>query len=297
MLKMLLAVLAGLVFATSFANAGPNIINYQGTLFNKDGSKANGSVNMVFSAYSSATGSSPLWTETWSAAATPSNPVIVTNGSFNVMLGAVNPFPTSFFSEHQNTYLGIKIGTDSEMLPRQQFASVGYAFSAVNALSAVNGVPKGGVIMWSGAVTAIPDGWALCDGTNGTPDLKDRFIVGAGKGYVTGATGGETAHILTIGEMPNHNHSGATGNDSPDHIHYDAGHTHIQNKFDSSGGVTQVGGGSGSGTNITNTSTQPGFASIGGASTRHTHMISAEGGGAPHNNLPPYYALAFIMKL
>ena len=52
------------------------------------------------------------------------------------------------------------------------------------------GIPIGGIIIWSGAQNAIPQYWQLCDGTNGTPDLRDRFIVGAGNNYTVGATGG-----------------------------------------------------------------------------------------------------------
>lgn len=51
-------------------------------------------------------------------------------------------------------------------------------------------IPIGGIIMWSGAQNAIPQYWQLCDGTNGAPDLRDRFIVGAGNNYTVGATGG-----------------------------------------------------------------------------------------------------------
>ena len=50
--------------------------------------------------------------------------------------------------------------------------------------------PSGGIVMWSGSVASIPSGWLLCDGTNGTPDLRNRFIVGAGSTYAVGATGG-----------------------------------------------------------------------------------------------------------
>lgn len=53
---------------------------------------------------------------------------------------------------------------------------------------------KGIIVQWSGAVVDIPTGWHLCDGTEGTPDLRDRFVVGAGNGYAVGATGGNVNH-------------------------------------------------------------------------------------------------------
>lgn len=73
-----------------------------------------------------------------------------------------------------------------------------------------NAVPSGIICMWSGESTAIPSGWHLCDGEEGTPDLRDRFIVGAGSTYKVKDTGGEATHKLTTNEMPSHNH-GFTG--------------------------------------------------------------------------------------
>ena len=73
-----------------------------------------------------------------------------------------------------------------------------------------NAVPSGIICMWSGESTAIPSGWHLCDGNEGTPDLRDRFIVGAGNTYKVKDTGGEATHKLTTNEMPSHNH-GFTG--------------------------------------------------------------------------------------
>lgn len=66
-------------------------------------------------------------------------------------------------------------------------------------------IPTGGIIIWSGATADIPMGWFICDGTNGTPDLRDRFVVGAGSTYAVGVTGGATTVNLQ------HNHGGATG--------------------------------------------------------------------------------------
>lgn len=117
-------------------------------------------------------------------------------------------------------------------------------------------VPSGIICMWSGSV--IPTGWNLCDGTNGTPDLRDRFIVGAGNTYEIGNSGGSNSVTLTVEQMPSHSHTYsdtyASGNDG------------------------QTGAGA---VRSSNTSTK---------STSNT------GGGQAHENRPPYYALAFIMK-
>ncbi len=65
-------------------------------------------------------------------------------------------------------------------------------------------VPSGVIVMWSGTLATIPDGWALCDGTNGTPDLRARFILGASAGQNPGGTGGSSSHSHSIGS---HYHS------------------------------------------------------------------------------------------
>jgi microcystin-dependent protein len=69
-------------------------------------------------------------------------------------------------------------------------------------------IPIGGIIMWSGTTSDIPAGWALCNGvaSNGLtpPDLRDRFIVGAGSAYSPKATGGATSHTLAATNLPTH---------------------------------------------------------------------------------------------
>jgi len=119
-------------------------------------------------------------------------------------------------------------------------------------------VPPGVIVMWSGSIANIPSGWALCDGTNGTPDLRNRFIVGAGSSYAVGAKGGAAEVTLTVDQMPSHRHSVAA-------------------QFGSGSGVTGL--------------------YYGDGTTSKTVWTSYVGDGKPHENRPPYYALAFIMKL
>jgi microcystin-dependent protein len=68
-------------------------------------------------------------------------------------------------------------------------------------------VPVGGIIMWSGSVTAVPAGWALCDGNGGTPDLRDRFVIGAGTTYKVGDKGGRASVTLGTNNIPAHQHT------------------------------------------------------------------------------------------
>ncbi len=63
-------------------------------------------------------------------------------------------------------------------------------------------MPIGTILAYNGILDDIPKGWHLCDDTDGTPDLRDRFLTGAGASYTLGATGGENFHTLTIREMP-----------------------------------------------------------------------------------------------
>lgn len=152
------------------------------------------------------------------------------------------------------------------------------------------GIPVGGIIIWSGSSSNIPSGWRLCDGLEGTPDLRDRFVVGAGgNSYHVGDTGGEAAHTLTTAELPSHSHGSGTltTNNAGEHRH-----TYTCNYGETSS-VSGVGGPSS--TNPANEGNPTSYDGI------HTHAISgstaAAGSGAAHNNLPPYYALCYIMRI
>ena len=171
-------------------------------------------------------------------------------------------------------------------------------------------VPQGGIIMWSGSVASIPTGWLLCDGTNGTPDLRNRFIVGAGDTHAPGATGGEDSTTLAEANLPSHTHSfsATTSGQSVDHTHggttnTTGAHTHT---VTTTGGVSADQGGAGSSNagDLTRTTSSAGDHShtftTGGTSTDHTHTVSgttgATGSGTALDNRPAFYALAFIMK-
>lgn len=160
-------------------------------------------------------------------------------------------------------------------------------------------VPKGLICMWSG--TIIPSGWALCNGTNGTPDLRDRFIVGSGGAYTTGNIGGSAEVILTTAQMPNHTHaltiSGLVTSEAGVHTHtlYAVNNDSNYAKYP---GFYSLDSGF-----YARTSRNYGSSVESPESGGHTHTISgtgtlgSTGGDLAHENRPPYYALAFIMKL
>ena len=160
-------------------------------------------------------------------------------------------------------------------------------------------IPTGVITMWYGSIASIPSGWYLCDGTNSTPDLRDRFIVGAGSTYGVAATGGSANATLV-----SHNHTGTstfTGSALGTHTHgvTDPGHVH--------GGVINFTGSSFTGPNdrgSANTNTSSALtgisivaASAGTPAGSVATSISTEGSSATNANLPPYFALAYIMKL
>ncbi len=152
-------------------------------------------------------------------------------------------------------------------------------------------LPSGMIVMWSGTLANIPSGWVLCDGSNGTPNLLDRFIVSVpNNGTNPGATGGANTYSLSVAQLPSHNHTGS-GTTSAD-----GSHTHTLPGYHLTG---QAGGplpwynwANSSYAVNTNTTSADG---------QHTHSYSfttsATGSGAAVDNRPAYYALAFIMKL
>lgn len=123
-----------------------------------------------------------------------------------------------------------------------------------------------------GGVDNIPDGWNLCDGTNGTPDLRDKFILGAGSTYSIGDIGGESEVTLTTTQIPDHFHAVEYGNDT---LYITAGNI---------------------GSSMGNTTYRTVLMANSTRSSDNDLTYPYEGGNA-HNNIPPYYALAYIMKI
>jgi microcystin-dependent protein len=159
--------------------------------------------------------------------------------------------------------------------------------------SASGAFPMGGIIIWSGLATAIPSGWALCDGNNGTPNLLDRFIVGAGSTYTVGSNGGSSNVTLSTTQLPSHTH-GATVDSGGAHQH----NYYIGNNY----GSGSISGARMSCTGIfwenrTNLTSYATSLTASNGAHIHTASISNLGGGLGHENRPPYYALCYIMKV
>lgn len=152
-----------------------------------------------------------------------------------------------------------------------------------------SGFPSGGIILWSGSIVSIPSGWLLCNGTSGTPDLRDRFVVGAGTTYAVGATGGNATITLTEAQLPAHTHTFSATTSTT------GAHTHTEQNYSSNG----TGDGSGPGASCCGgTIENSGVQTL--SSGNHSHTVSGTtssiGSGSAVENRPPYYALAYIMK-
>ena len=181
------------------------------------------------------------------------------------------------------TDLGITDGTASGQVLTTD-GSGNFSFTALPA--AVSSVPSGIISLWSGASNAIPAGYALCDGNNNTPDLRNRFVIGAGSAYGVGATGGSADATLVA---HTHTFSGSTSTKS------------LTGTFDTSKPNAATG--------IVSVSSE-GIGPAGDGSqysgarytidASHSHTLSGStgstGSSATNANLPPYYALCYIMK-
>jgi hypothetical protein len=146
-----------------------------------------------------------------------------------------------------------------------------------NAPASAPAVPAGAILLWSGSTGSIPAGFLLCDGNNGTPDLRDRFIIGAGNTYAVNATGGSADSIVV-----SHTHAATS-------VVTDPGHTHgyIRNV----GAPNNAAGSIPNDINNQSATTNSNTTGITVATTNSSTGVSGVGA-----NIPPYYALAYIQK-
>lgn len=307
----------------------PDRMSYQGFLVDGSGvalaTNTPANFPVVFRIYDDAEAGNLLWAE--------QQVVTVDKGYFSVILGegaAVTSEPHGTLPEvfagstAASRFISTTVtvsGTAHSLLPRLRLLSSPYAFLATQATRLVNAstgvpflsaaagnvtvdgnlrstsgvsgvtgqfsgvvqaasfqgngtIPVGGIIMWSGALNQIPSGWALCNGQivagAQTPNLQDRFIVGAGSGYGVGNVGGAASMTLSVAQMPRHSHQ-----------YLDTWWAEVDG-WDSTFGRTV---GSRSGSDWDNYM-------FGG-----TRTTAQEGGNQPFDNRPPYYALAFIMRV
>ena len=169
-------------------------------------------------------------------------------------------------------------------------------------------VPQGFIGLWSGAANAIPSGWVLCDGQNNTPDLRNRFVVGAGSNYAVDATGGSADATLVSHSHTVNSHTHGDGSLTAANTSLTGNILGISEEFGQGGGsasgvFSKVGHNSG------RTAYGSNNGSTGGVNfnASHTHDVTgstgsaspgtnSQGSSATDANLPPYYALCYIMK-
>lgn len=243
----------------------------------------------------------------------------------------------TYFHQTNNPKVGIGTTSPENTLEIAGRVVIGQNHSANNITAPDNGLrvegeiqgigmpPPGGVIMFHGAtagkfdgsgrgIAGTPyEGWAICNGQNNTPDLRGRFIVGVGRNgdpayagnttYQMGDTGGEEEHTLTQEEMPahNHNHSSQVGSGTNPRSNGRTNsrtHSHDLNYRGVSFGTT----GTSEGILVSedrreNLLTSRGMDRIEIDDVTMSFLIASNGGDQPHENRPPYYALAYIMRM
>lgn len=293
----------------SFAEI-PKLISYQGKLTDSSGKPvSDGTYTITFRIYEQESGGSPLWSETQT--------ITVQKGIFSTQIGATKDLNLAFDKPY---FLGIQVGTDTEMSPRQRLSSAAYAFKATNATEATHAISAdtltdptkllstGVMLPWAGSEANVPSGWLLCDGraasratylnlfnvigtiygigdgstTFNLPDLRGKFPLGkdnmggtsadrvtAPEADNLGQGAGEENHTLTVDEIPGHSHREIA---SDGRVIYLSGDTY-----------------GGDYNKLMPTSTH-------GIGQYPPLETASKGGGNPHNNMPPYVTLNWIIK-
>ena len=245
-----------------------NYLSLKGALLDKDGETgANGEVLV-------STGSQVDWQNPNTLTASNSIKITITENDNNTdfpitfSVAAGQSGGNTLHSDNQFTY-----NASANVVTAGTFSGSGASLTSLNASNINSGTlpdarlsnsslfVTGMIIMWNSTVASIPTGWVLCDGNNSTPDLRNRFVVGAGTGgnYSPGDTGGANSVTLTLDQIPAHTHT------------WDRQDVSINNGY------------------------RPWPANNNDCS-RSTQNTGSAGGGQSHENRPPYYALCYIMK-
>ena len=189
-----------------------------------------------------------------------------------------------FGTQTRFAYTGISINSEGVDLCSTDSASSlppYYKLAFIMKVNETSNLPVGAIILWSETLASIPDGYALCNGSNGTPDLQDKFTLGVTDGEDPGATGGALSHNHTYSMLPNHTH----GIIDPGHQHY------LQSSSSSTPGMAPAVVVSKGNLDL-NESTNLAQSNIG---VNHTGEVFCSTDSA--SSLPPYQKLAFIMKI
>lgn len=212
-----------------------------------------------------------------------------TDGYLSPLWSLLNPWGHPYHVMFDEKKMSVSVQVPSNLVPmlNARLLQASFAGDVVSSVTGANDqdeIASGVIVAWSGSIDSIPFGWVLCDGLNGTPDLRDKFIVGSRQdevgvsktnlqgileksgGRVSHDHGSETgAHVLTIEEMPAHHHA---YNETP----------WLGSRYDGHSSPVMTG-------QISSLTSDT------GGNQPHTHPI------IPDSHVPPFYALAFIMKL
>lgn len=216
--------------------------------------------------------------------ASQSKSIISNSGDFydEVVVGSESTYPSDEKIKQKECLIRVYKG--SETVPRASLRLMRYSVEA-------SSIPQGTILSWFGQLANIPSGFAVCDGKNGTPDLRNRFIVGAGDAYKLSDIGGEDAVKLEPSQTSSHYHTFGYHNSNNNgyfittaskKVNADRPAGTYPAKWNGSGGGGWYGW-DGSG--------------WAGGQNLVTSLTVATEAQKPHENRPPFYALHYIMKL
>ena len=244
-----------------------------------------------------------LKSETYSSLASQGKKAVAGSLYYDeVTVGKETAMPSNHDIKEKPCRVNVYYGDES--IPRATLSFNRYSVSQNE-----SSIPKGTILPWYGKSSDIPDGFALCDGTKGTPDLRNRFLVGAGSNYALGEMGGEDQVTLTGTQIGNHYHYWAdlkSGSDDSGSyylpvVHFFASeskHWHNINLISSS--VLYPSGlkcSANLSSDLSGLYSSNLSSSVSYSSTFITSLAVGTAAQEAHENRPPYYALYYIMKL